>query len=106
MESLTALPHEEATMSMPPYALWMQGHEDIVGWLLGQGRECRSSRLLPTRANGTAAFGQYRQSPDGGHEAWALQVLEIAGGRVVGLNSFLDTARLFPHFGLPLRLEP
>jgi RNA polymerase sigma-70 factor (ECF subfamily) len=31
-------------------------------------------------------------------------VLEIAEGRVTGINTFLDTERLFPRFGLPLTL--
>lgn len=107
LDSLTALLHEDATLSMPPYELWLRGHEDIRQWLLGHGIGCRGSRLVPTVANGLPAFGQYRPSgSDGPHEAWALQVLEISGGRITGLNSFLDTERLFPLFGLPAQLEP
>ena len=37
---------------------------------------------------------------------WALTVLEISGGRIKGITNFLDTARLFPLFGLPERLDP
>lgn len=99
LDSLTSLLHEEATLSMPPYELWLRGHAEIVGWMLGTGRGCRGSRLIPTVANGMPAFGQYR--PDGPH---ALQVIEISGGRIVGLNQFLDTTTLFPLFGLPARL--
>src|SRR4029079_17026644 len=62
--------------------------------------------LSPSVANGSPAFGQYRPRSGGGHEACALQVLEIADGRIVGLNSFLDTPALFPLFGLPLALAP
>ena len=102
MESLTSLLHEEATLSMPPYELWMRGPAEIRGWMLGTGKECRGSRLVPTWANGSPAFGQYRPSgPGGSHEPWALQVIEVADGRIVALNSFLDTANLFPLFGLP-----
>ena len=105
MESLTSLLHEDATLSMPPYELWMRGHADISGWMLGTGKECRGSRLVPTWANGSPAFGQYRPSgPGGSHEPWALQVIEVSDGRIVALNSFLDTANLFPLFGLPQRL--
>jgi RNA polymerase sigma-70 factor (ECF subfamily) len=104
MESLTKILHEDATLSMPPYPLWLRGHDDIVGWMLGTGHNCEGSRLLPVAANGSPAFGQYRRGEDGGHYAWALQVLEIADGKITGLNSFLDTARLFPLFGLPLEL--
>jgi RNA polymerase sigma-70 factor, ECF subfamily len=104
LDTLVSLLHEEATWSMPPFALWMRGHAEIRNWLIGPGIGCRGSRLISTVANGMPAFGQYRQSPTGGHEPWALQVLEIADGRIVGGNFFLDTPSLFPIFGLPPRL--
>jgi RNA polymerase sigma-70 factor, ECF subfamily len=104
MEALTALLHEDATLSMPPYALWMRGPQDIVTWMLGPGCGCKGSRMLATRANGAPAFAQYRPSPDGGHEPWGLHVLETDGDRITGINVFLDTASLFPAFGLPARL--
>jgi RNA polymerase sigma-70 factor, ECF subfamily len=104
IDSLVALLHEDATMSMPPYALWLRGPSEIARWHLGPGNKCRGSRLIATRANDAPAFGQYRPSPEGGHEPWALQVLEIEGDRIVGLNAFLDTETLFPLFDLPPRL--
>lgn len=107
MDALTALLHEDVIMSMPPLALWLRGPDQVRAWMLGTGCECRGSRLVPTVANGSPAFGQYRPSgPHGEHRPWALVVLEIDGGRVAGLNSFLDTARLFPRFGLPPELPP
>ena len=105
IDSLVTLLHEDATLSMPPYALWMRGIDNFRRWLLGEGLGCRGSRLVAVNANGCAAFGQYRSSPDGGHEPWALQVIEMSDGRITALNSFLDTARLFPLFGLPPRLD-
>jgi len=33
-------------------------------------------------------------------------VLEVSGDQVTAQNSFLDTAALFPRFGLPMELEP
>nr|WP_201776716.1 sigma-70 family RNA polymerase sigma factor [Allosalinactinospora lopnorensis] len=104
IDALTALLHEEATLSMPPYRLWLRGPAAIAEWMLGPGHGCRGSRLLPVHASGSPAFGQYRPSgAGGGFEPWALQVVEISAGRIVGLNSFLDTARWFPLFGLPDR---
>ena len=105
MDSLTALLHADATWNMPPYELWLQTHRDIVEWCLGPGIGCRDSRLVPTMANGMPAFGQYKPSPDGGHEPWSLQVIELSGDRISGITFFLDTARFFPLFGLPLSLE-
>ncbi|HET9013110.1 MAG TPA: sigma-70 family RNA polymerase sigma factor, partial [Gemmatimonadaceae bacterium] len=105
MGSLTALLHEDARWNMPPYALWLQTHLDIEKWCLGPGIGCRGSRLIPTFANGAPAFGQYKPSPDGGFEPWSLQVLELSGDRISGITFFLDTARMFPLFGLPPRLD-
>jgi len=107
MDALTALIHEEATQSMPPYELWLNGREDILRWWVGQGAGCRGSRVIPTvTANGSPAFGQYKPSETGaGHDPWALQVLEIAGGRIVEFTFFLATETIFPLFGLPARLD-
>ena len=105
MDSLTALLHEDATWNMPPYELWLRGHPDIRKWCLGKGIGCAGSRLVPTVANGAPAFGQYKPSPQGGHEAWSLQVLDVSDGRISGVTFFLDTESFFPMFGLPLRLE-
>ncbi|MCJ1677732.1 sigma-70 family RNA polymerase sigma factor [Streptomyces sp. APSN-46.1] len=104
---LTTLLHEDAVLSMPPFDLWLQGHDDIAAWHLNQGIGCAGSRLIPTRANGLPAFAQYRPREDGapGHVPWALQVLEISDGKIVGLNAFLDTNRWFPLFGLPEQLD-
>ena len=102
VEALTALLAEDATQSMPPYELWLSGRPEILKWWLGPGIGCRGSRLVPTVANGRPAFGQYRASgPGGAHEPWALQIVEISGGRIVDFSFFLDTASLFPLFGLP-----
>jgi RNA polymerase sigma-70 factor (ECF subfamily) len=96
VHALVQLLHEDATLSMPPYRLWLRGHESIATWLLGRGSECRGSRLVPTWASGSPAFAQYRTSGP-----WALVVLELRGDRVASMCSFLDTASLFPRFGLP-----
>jgi RNA polymerase sigma-70 factor (ECF subfamily) len=106
MDSLTALLRQDATWNMPPYDLWLQTHDDIRAWCLGQGIGCKDSRLVPTVANGSPAFGQYKPSGEPGvWTAWSLQVLEISGDRIGGITFFLDTARFFPAFGLPLRIE-
>jgi RNA polymerase sigma-70 factor (ECF subfamily) len=107
MDALTALIHEDATQSMPPYELWLSGREDIFGWWVGPGAACRGSRVIPTvAANGSPAFGQYKPSESGsGYDPWALQVLEVADGRIVELTFFLGTETIFPLFGLPQRLE-
>jgi RNA polymerase sigma-70 factor (ECF subfamily) len=102
---LVGLLREDAIQSMPPFALWLQGRESIGAWFLGPGSGCRGSRLIPTSANGWPAFGQYRVDPAGGFAPWALQVLQISGGQIIGYHAFLDTA-LFTVFGLPAHLNP
>jgi len=102
VDALAGLLREDATLSMPPYALWLRGPEDIRNWMLGLGCGCRGSRLVPAAASGSPAFAQYRPYPEGGHKAWALIVLEITNDRIAAINSFLDVENLFPHFGLPL----
>jgi len=102
IDALVALLHEDATLSMPPHELWLCGREVLREWYLTTGRHCRGSKLVPILANGAPAFAQYRSSgPGGSYEPWALQVIEMSGGRITAINSFLDTARLFPLFGLP-----
>jgi RNA polymerase sigma-70 factor, ECF subfamily len=106
IEALTSLIQEDATQSMPPFDLWLRGRDDILTWWFGPGIGCKGSRVVPTvAANGAPAFGQYKPSPDGGYEPWALQVLQLSGGRVVEFTFFLDTDALFPLFGLPPRLD-
>jgi RNA polymerase sigma-70 factor (ECF subfamily) len=105
VDALVALLHEDATLSMPPYTLWLRGHDAIRTWLLGRGAGCRGSRLVPTAACGSPAFGHYRAAgPEGGFRPWALIVLELSGERIAAWNSFLDTEALFPLFGLPRHL--
>jgi RNA polymerase sigma-70 factor (ECF subfamily) len=102
IEALVALLHEDATLSMPPHELWLCGREVLREWYLTTGRHCRGSKLVPILANGMPAFAQYRSSgPGGSYEPWALQVIDISDGRIVAINSFLDTARMFPLFGVP-----
>ncbi len=106
VDALVSLLHEDATLSMPPFPLWLRGSDEVHRFWLGPASACRGSRLVAVAANGLPAFAQYKPAgPGEPRKAWALHLLEIAGARIVAHNSFLDTARLFPLFGLPL-LEP
>jgi RNA polymerase sigma-70 factor (ECF subfamily) len=108
MGALTSLLREDAVWNMPPYALWLQTHRDIVAWCLGPGIGCEGSRLIPLGANGMPAFGQYKPDPEhGGLSPWSLQVLELSkdGTEIAGITFFLDTEHLFPLWGLPDHLD-
>jgi RNA polymerase sigma-70 factor, ECF subfamily len=108
MDSLVRILQEDAIQTMPPYAMWLKGSEDIAAFMLGPGAPCRGSRLIPVKANASPAFGQYKPDPErGGLKPWAIMVLDVSGDRVTGIHSFLEIppARpLFPAFGLPSRL--
>ena len=102
---LVTLLHDDAVMSMPPYDLWLRGPIEMGRWFLGTGKGCHGSRLVPTAANGCAAFGAYRPDGNGGFQPFAVQVIEISGDRIAGHHNFLGP-ELFAAFGLPARLEP
>jgi RNA polymerase sigma-70 factor (ECF subfamily) len=106
IDRLTALLHEDAVQSMPPYSLWLKGRDDIFTWWLGPGIGCKGSKLVPVGlVNGMPAWGQFKPSPEGGRDPWALIVPEVSDGRIVELTFFLDTQALFPLFGLPEHLD-
>ncbi|HEY2671584.1 MAG TPA: sigma-70 family RNA polymerase sigma factor [Rugosimonospora sp.] len=105
VEALVALLHEDATMSMPPFAWWLRGRDEIRRALLGAGRPCEGARLMPAMANGSPAFGQYRPAgPEGGYRPFALLVVELSGGLIRDTTTYLDAERLFPLFGLPAEI--
>ena len=105
IDAFVSLLHEDATQNMPPYEMWLSGREDIGRWMLGPGMGCRGSRMVPLMANGAPAFAQYKPGgPDGRLEPWAIHALEVSGGSIASITSFLDT-RLFALFGLPPYVE-
>ena len=105
MNALLEIIHEDAVMTMPPFELWIRGRRDITAWMVEPApSRCRGSVLVPVRANGVLAWGQYKPSDSGGMTPWALQVHEVSGGKFSRMTYFLDTERLFPLFGLPPHL--
>jgi RNA polymerase sigma-70 factor (ECF subfamily) len=106
IDRLTELLHEDAIQSMPPYSMWLKGRDDLFAWWLGAGIGCKGSKLVPVGlVNGMPGWGQFKPDPNGGYEPWSLIVPEVSGGRIVELTFFLDTAKLFPFFGLPDHLD-
>jgi RNA polymerase sigma-70 factor (ECF subfamily) len=105
IEALIALLHEDATMQMPPYAMWLRGAEEYRTWLLGPGAGCEGSRVARVEANGAPALAQWRRNPDGrGYHAWSIQIVRMSGGQITGMDFFVDP-RLFPLFDLPVTLD-
>jgi RNA polymerase sigma-70 factor (ECF subfamily) len=102
--AITSMLRADVAFCMPPYSLWLQGPNAVSSWMQTFGAGCRGSRLLPARASASPAFAQFRQDAAGGHKAWGLIVLELAGDQIATITTFLDAERLFPRFGLPLTL--
>ena len=103
IDALVELLRQDATASMPPFALWLAGRDDIAAWHLGPGHGCRDSRLVPLEVNGSPAFAAYKRAADGTYRPFSIQVLDLAGDRIARITYFLDTA-LFERFGLPPHL--
>jgi RNA polymerase sigma-70 factor (ECF subfamily) len=102
IESLVTLLHADATMDMPPMPLWLQGRLDICRFWLEEGVACQGTKLVPTVANGSPAFALYRPSgPGGSYEPFAVQVVEVAAGRIASIRTFIDPT-LVALFDLPV----
>jgi RNA polymerase sigma-70 factor (ECF subfamily) len=63
--------------------------------------------MIELRANGCAAFAQYKPSAEGRWEPWALQVVEVGDGKITGIHHWIPpfAAPLFEKFGVPPYLE-
>lgn len=101
---LVTLLHDDVVLSMPPWDLWLVGADDLAGWFLGEGIVCKDGRLIPVHVNGTAGFANYHKVAEGVWEPWAIQVIEVAGGQIVGHHNFVYP-ELFAQYGLPERIE-
>jgi RNA polymerase sigma-70 factor (ECF subfamily) len=106
IKAMIGLLRADAQQTMPPFELWLKGASAITTWMVEPTpSQCAGSILVPVRANGVLAWGQYKPDPEqGGFAPWALQVHEVEGGKISRMTFFLDTERLFPLFGLRDRI--
>ncbi len=102
--ALVGLLRDDVVLSMPPYDLWLQGPQELADWWVGEGIVCEGGRLLPIDVNGTAGFGNYHLVRPGLWEPFAIQVIEVGDGKIVGHHNFLYPER-FAEFELPPRIE-
>ncbi len=102
VDALVALLAEDATLTMPPFEVWLRGVEGIGRFLAAMQSEGGGDRVVPVAANGCPALAVYRPNGESGQlEAFGIHVLECAGERIVAIHAFLDPA-LFAVFGLGL----
>lgn len=91
---------------MPPAPLVYEGRDAIAGFLgtVPAGGALDRFTLVPTRANGQAAFACYLQDPHTPTaHAYGLMVLTLSGDRIVAITGFADTS-VFRAFGFPQTL--
>ena len=92
-------------MTMPPFDMWLRGRDDLSRWFGEQGRACEGSTLIPLDVNGTAGYASYKPGADGSLHPWAIQVIDVADGWIIGHHNFIGP-ELFAAFGLPDHLDP
>jgi RNA polymerase sigma-70 factor (ECF subfamily) len=102
-----ALLREDAWFTMPPFPAWFQGRAAIATIFSTRiFTPNRQWRLLPTHANGSPAFGLYRQEAGADiPQIFGLVVLGVEGEQIASLVTFLDLSSLSP-FALPPTLPP
>ncbi|WP_210508221.1 sigma-70 family RNA polymerase sigma factor [Naasia sp. SYSU D00057] len=100
VQALVGLLQQDAAFTMPPFAFWLRGADQIEQWWNGPGTVCRGSKVLPTRANGGPAVAVYHPVSADRWEPFAIHLLEVRDGRIAAIHHFLDTT-LFGAFGLP-----
>jgi RNA polymerase sigma-70 factor, ECF subfamily len=97
-----ALLREDAWFTMPPLPIWFQGRAAIATALSTRiFTPGRQRRLLPTRANGSPAFGLYQREAEAGvSQLVGLVVLGAVGEQIGSLVAFLELSSL-SSFALP-----
>lgn len=103
--AFVALLREDAWFTMPPLPVWFQGRADIAVVLSTRiFTPGRQRRLLPTRANGSPAFGLYQREAEADvYQLFGLMVLGVVGEQIGSLVAFLELSSLSP-FALPSTL--
>jgi RNA polymerase sigma-70 factor (ECF subfamily) len=107
VDAVVAMLASDGALTMPPLPTWYRGREAVAAFLEDRPlRRGRRWRVVPVRANGQLAFGNY--SWDVGRKTFAphsLSVLTLGAEGIAENTTFLD-AELLPRFGLPHEIEP
>ena len=113
VEGLVALLKEDTILAMPPSPSWYRGQEAIrvfvAATVFGDdgmfgGKAAGRWRLVPTRANASAAFALYQRGDRNEYQAFGLHLLRRDSGGLSHIISFIDPS-LPVRFGLPAALS-
>ncbi len=104
--ALVATLREDVRLTMPPFALWFEGRDDIRAFLDGylfHGTDPFRVQLRPVRLNASPSFAVYQMDASGMYRAAALHVLSMEQGAICEIHDFLTLdGKLFSVLGLPL----
>jgi RNA polymerase sigma-70 factor (ECF subfamily) len=101
VNALVTLFSADAVWEMPPFVGWYQTPADIGRLISHQCPAQRAGdlRMLPTAANGQAAYGMYLRG-EHDYEAFQLHVVTLSDTGISHVTAFFDLS-LFSTFGLP-----
>jgi RNA polymerase sigma-70 factor (ECF subfamily) len=106
VDAVVAMLADGAALTMPPVPTWFQGREAVAAFLARVPLAGPRWRLVPTRASGQLAFGQYIWDAERSRfVADHLTVLTLDGARIAEITAFHSTEP-FARFGLPATLDP
>jgi RNA polymerase sigma-70 factor (TIGR02960 family) len=105
VDALVALMTDDAWVRMPPLPFEYRGAEAVHRFFTATAAHRRGiARMVPTRANGQPAWGEYRRdSIAGGLHLTGVEVVSFAGDRICEIIRFETTVA--PYFGLPRTLD-
>ncbi|MEY9871344.1 RNA polymerase sigma-70 factor (TIGR02960 family) [Streptacidiphilus sp. MAP12-33] len=102
VDRLVGLLAEDVRSGMPPFLWWLHGPAAIGAAVEAGAEYCAEDRmLLGDVASGCLTIGQYRPDADGILRPFALLLLELRGGRIAEIVTFLGWGERFAQFGLP-----
>jgi RNA polymerase sigma-70 factor (ECF subfamily) len=107
VDAVVAMLTADAALTMPPLPTWYRGREAIAAFFKAEVlRADKRWRVLPVRANGQLAFGNYVWDEERGtFAARSITVLTLDRELIADFTAFLDP-ELLPVFGLPDEIEP
>jgi len=106
VDAVVAMLASDGAMTMPPLPTWYRGREAVAGFLKAEVlRRDKRWRIVPVRANGQLAFGNYRWDEERAtFVPRSLSVLTLDGQLIADFTTFLDP-ELIPRFALPDEIE-
>jgi RNA polymerase sigma-70 factor (ECF subfamily) len=101
VDELVALLIEDVSVTMPPVPGECKGPEDADRYFRATSfRPGRSTRIVPTRANGQPVLATYVRDPQTGlYHATGIAMLTLSGGLISAVTIFGKD--VLPSFGLP-----